>query len=473
MKTTRLLSFVLILCVPILLSGQGHVQAADKSSLTAGLARVVITPEAPIWMAGYASRNHPSEGKVHDLYAKALAVQDGGGRRLVLVTSDLIGFPRSIADSIAQRVERRFGLKRNELLLTSTHTHTGPVLADSLTGSYSLDAEQTLAVEKYTAQLQDKIVGVVGEALTALAPARLSFGRGAAQFAVNRREPTPTGVKLGVNRSGPVDPQVPVLRIDAEDGTLRGVLFGYACHNTTLPGEFYQLCGDYSGFAQAALETSHPGAVALFVMGCGADANPFPRGSLADAEANGDELARSVEAVLAGSIKPIQGPLILPYARFNIPLAKAPSREQFQARLSDKDRFVRLHAERMIASLDRDGKLPTHYPYTAQVVRFGGDLTLVALAGEVVVDYALRLQRELGAERLWVVAYANDVPAYIPTARMLEEGGYEPDRSMIYYGLPGPFSPEVEEIIIRRVRRMVGSRQRAVGSRQGTTQGHR
>lgn len=458
MKTTRVFSFVLLLCFPMLLPGQRHVQAADKTGLKAGLARVVITPESPIWMAGYASRNHPSEGKVHDLYAKALAIQDNGGRRLVLVTSDLIGFPRSIADSIAQRVERRFGLKRNELLLTSTHTHTGPVLAHSLTGSYNLDAEQTLVVEKYTSQLQDKIVGVVGEALSALAPARLSFGRGAAQFAVNRREPTPTGIKLGVNRSGPVDPQVPVLRIEAEDGTLRGILFGYACHNTTLSGDFYQICGDYSGFAQAALEKSHPGAVALFVMGCGADANPLPRGSLADAVANGDELARSVEAVLAGSIKSIQGRLRPSFERFNIPLAKAPSREQFQARLSDKDRFVRLHAERMIASLDRDGKLPTHYPYTVQVVRFGGDLTLVALAGEVVVDYALRLQRELGAERLWVAAYANDVPAYIPTARILQEGGYEPDRSMIYYGLPGPFSPEVEEIILSRVLRLVASR---------------
>lgn len=430
-------------------------QSKDSRGWKAGVAKIVITPDEPTWMAGYASRNKPSEGKVHDLYARAVAIEDAKGMRIVLVTTDLIGFPRALAEGVAKRAEKQFRLPRNQLLLTSTHTHTGPVLAQSLRGSYDLTVEQISAIEKHTASLQDKVVTVIGSAISRLAPATLSFGRSAAHFGVNRREPTPTGVRLGINKEGPVDPDVPVLAIESAQGRLSGVIFSYACHNTTLSGDFYQFCGDYSGFAQQTLENSYPETTALFVMGCGGDINPQPRGQLQFAAQHGEALAQSVKSALGRSTKPVRGRLKARLERFNIPLAPAPSREQFQARLSDKDVFVRRHAERMLARLDRDGKLLSKYPYAVQVIQFGEGLTLVALAGEVVVDYALRLKRELGEDGLWVAAYSNDVFAYIPTARILKEGGYEPERSMIYYDLPGPFSPEVEQIIVEKVHRLV------------------
>lgn len=421
----------------------------------AGLAKIRITPDKPIWMAGYADRRKPSEGAIQDLYIKALAIEDAKGRRFVLVTSDLLGFPRALAESVGRQIETRVGLPRAQLMLTSSHTHTGPVLSQSLNGAYNLDAEQVAAVEKYNHELQEKVVRLVGDALKELAPARLSLGRSEAHFGVNRRVLGSNGYRIGVNPAGPVDPDVPVLAVESPDGRLCAVVFGYACHNTTLTGEFYRFSGDYSGYAQAALEQSHPGALALFVMGCGGDINPEPRSKLELAEQHGAALAQSVERGLQGARTPVRGRLRVAFDQ-NLKLAMAPpSREELQARLSDTNSARRRHAERMLARLDREGRLMSEYPYTLQVVQFGKDLTWIALAGEVVVDYVLRLKRELGAGRLWVTAYANDLFAYIPSERVLKEGGYEGGGAMIPYDLPGPFSPGVEEKIIRRVRELV------------------
>ncbi|HEY2932224.1 MAG TPA: neutral/alkaline non-lysosomal ceramidase N-terminal domain-containing protein [Acidobacteriota bacterium] len=460
-------SFLSLLLVVPTAALPGSAAGAETPDWRAGLAKIVITPDEPIWMSGYAQRNKPSEGKIHDLHAKALALQDTRRNRLVLVTTDLLGLPRSLSDSIARQVEARYRLPRANLVLSSSHTHTGPVVRQSLVGSYGLDAEQSARVQRYGEKLQEKIVTVVGEALANLTPAKVSFGRAEAHFGVNRREPTAAGVKLGINRNGPVDPDVFLLRVDAPEGRLRSIVMSYACHNTTLTGNFYQIAGDYSGFAQETLERTYPEALALFVMGCGGDIDPQPRGTLDLARQHGEELAGAVKKALQGSFSPVRGPLKARFERFMIPLAPSPSREEYQARLNDRDVFIKRHAERMIARMEgardasfktigiRDGRLLSEYPYTLQVLQFGKDLTVVALAGEVVVDYALRLKRELGSQGLWVAAYCNDVFAYIPSARVLKEGGYEADRSMIYYDMPGPWAPQIEEIIIQRVHRQV------------------
>jgi hypothetical protein len=416
----------------------------------AGLAKIVITPKKPVWMAGYASRNKPSEGKVHDLHAKALAIADARGNRVVIVTTDLLGLPRALTSEISEYANKSYGLRREQILFNSSHTHTGPVLSGSLAGAYALDAEQSADVDAYTRQLKDKLLKVIGEAIKDLSPAKLSFGHGSAQFAMNRREKKPNGtIAIGVNRDGVTDKEVPVLKIESAAGKLRGVMFGYACHNTTLTGEFYQLSGDYAGFAQEAIERAHPGALALFVMGCGADINPYPRSKLEIAQQHGDELAKSVEQVLTGSMSPVSGQAKSIIGLAVIPFAPTPTKEEWQERLKDQNAFRRRHAERWLAKLDRYGMVISAYPYIIQILQIG-ELKLVALAGEVVTDYSLRLKKELGGNT-WVAGYSNDLCSYIPSARMFAEGGYEVVDSMIYYDLPGSYTPAIEEKIIGKV----------------------
>jgi len=436
----------LLFAATIIAQPSKRAPATMKVRMKAGFAKVVITPEKNMWMAGYASRAKPSEGKVHDLYAKALVIQDSRGARVALVTTDLLGLPRALTSEISEYANKSYGLRREQILFNSSHTHTGPVIRSSLAGAHELDAAQSALIDDYTRQLKDNLLKVIGEAIKDLSPARLSYGRSTALFAMNRRQFNPNGVVIGVNPEGMVDREVPALRVESPDGELRGVIFGYACHNTTLTGEFYEFSGDYAGFAQEAVERAHPGATALFVAGCGADINPYPRSKRELAERHGDALARSVEQAMSGAMKPVSGSVKSIIGVVMIPFDGPPTKEEFQSRLNDKNVFNRRHAERMIARYERDGKLISEYPYTIQVLKIG-DLTLIALAGEVVTDYALRLKRDIGGD-VWVAGYSNDLCSYIPSARMFKEGGYEVVDSMIYYDLPGPYKPEIEEKIV-------------------------
>jgi neutral ceramidase len=427
----------------------GPLLAAD---FQAGAARVKITPPGPFWMSGYAARTHASEGVEQDLWAKALAVRDPGGHTVVLVTTDLIGLPRAISDEVASRVERQFHVARSQLVLSASHTHCGPAVRQNLAVLYDFGEEERRRVEAYGASLADRLVEVVGRALQELAPARLSVGHGSVGFAVNRREPTPDGVKIGVNPQGPVDHDVPVLKVTGRDGALRAVLFGYACHNTTLGGDFYRIGGDYAGYAQAELEKAHPGGVALFVMLCGGDQNPEPRGTLAMAVRYGRALAAEVDRVLGSSLRQVRPPIRT--ALEVVPLEFAPhTRATFEQEATSEDRFRRRRARLMLAAYDA-AKPVRFTPYPVQAVRFGRDLTLLALGGEPVVDYARRLKRELPGEDLIVAGYCNDVMGYIPSRRVLVEGGYEAVDNMIYYGQPGPFTESVEEAVVDAVRRV-------------------
>jgi hypothetical protein len=430
---------------------------AGPADWKAGVAVQAITPDGAHWMAGYSSRNHPSEGKLTDLWVKALALQDPQGSRLVLVTSDLVGIPRSLSEAVASEVHKRTGLPRERLMLTVSHTHCGPVLRDSLSDMYEMPPAEAKKIEPYTQRLRGWMIDVIERALGGLEPVRLSYGKGTARFAVNRRKPTPSGIVNDANPDGPVDHDVPVLAVRTPDGKLKAVAFGYACHNTTL--QFYKWCGDYAGFAQAELQTRHPGAVALFWMGCGGDANPLPRGSVELCKKYGKELAGAVGDVLAGRMEAIAGLARARYDVLELPFAAVLTSDELASQRSTKQFALRRRAERLSALLVETGKLDDHYRhYPVQVWRLGEGPTWIALGGEVVVDYSLRLKRELASTGpVWVAGYANDVMAYIPSARVLKEGGYEADSSMIYYGMPGKWSAAIEERILSKVRELVGT----------------
>ncbi len=427
--------------------------SALAADFKAGVARVDITPSTPIWLSGYASRKHPSEGVLHPLWGKALAIEDSKRNRVVIVTTDLIGLPRPISELVAARVQKEYGLDRSQLLLNSSHTHTGPLVKANLELMFELSPDDKRTLEAYSQKLTDNLVSVAGAALGKLAPANIAFGQGQAGFATNRREPAGGGMRIGVNKEGPVDHSVPVLKVTAADGSLMAVLFGYACHNTTLTGEFYKISGDYAGFAQIEVERVNPGATAMFLMLCGADQNPNPRSSLELAQQHGNTLAASVGAALSGKVQRVKGPI---RAAFQIvePEFQPHTRETFERLLTASNPVQVRNAKMMLRAYD-DGRPVRRTPYPVQAIRFGKSLTLVALGGEVVVDYALRIKREYPKENIVVAGYSNDVMCYIPSRRILKEGGYEAVDSMIYYGQPGPFTEEVEDTIFGTIHQVL------------------
>ena len=415
-----------------------------------GMARIDVTPAKLLWMAGYGGRKHPAEGTLHALWAKALVIEDQRGGRAVIVTADLIGdnFERELSDAVMVRMHQRTGIERNSIVFNFSHTHCGPVVraGDGALVTYPLNAQQQADVNAYSQTVQDKLVKLIEEACGKMRPAKLAYGVGEATFAANRRKRH--------NPDGPVDHTVPVLRVSDENDRLLAVLFGYACHNTTL-GAFYQYNGDYAGFAQIAFESAHPDVTAMFMMGCGGDINPAPRGKVELAEQHGKSLASAVDEVLSDELHSLRGPLTVAFERVDLPFVDPPTKEELDKRRGEGNAYDQRLTEVLLKRIAERGAIETAYPCPVQVVRFGEDLSLVALSGETVVDYALRLRKEFEGQRIWVAGYSNEVFAYLPSERVLAEGGYEAGGAMKYFGWHGPFKPGVEDRVVDLVKKLM------------------
>jgi neutral ceramidase len=427
----------------------------------AGAATVVITPEESVWMAGYAARNRPAEGTLHDLKAKALAIEDANGELAVLVTTDLIGFRGNyMSGRIIERLGERYGLASDQVILSSSHTHTGPELMRppeddpdewDMTGYNS--PEEREKIIKYSLSLEDKIVDLVGEALNLREPARLFSGHGVARFAVNRRNNAEADLRPGTQLAGPADHSVPVLKVAGESGEILAVVFGYACHATVL--SFYKWSGDYPGFAQIALEKTFPGTTAMFFAGAGADQNPLPRRSVALANQYGTTLAAAVEAVISEPMKELSPHLITAFSRVNLKFANpSPTEEELLKILEESSgypEYLKASARVLLRRLEKGNPLMVSYDYPIQFWRIG-EQNMVILGGEVVVDYSIVLRQILG-EDLFVMAYANEGMGYIPSSRILSEGGYEGSRSPVF---TSPWAADIEIRIIQEVIRLAG-----------------
>ena len=249
---------------------------------------------------------------------------------------------------------------------------------------------------------------------------------------------------------------VPVLAAFLPDGKLKAILFGYACHNTVM--DFYNWSGDYAGFAQIALEKSHPDATALFFIGCGADQNPLPRRRLELAERYGNMLAAAAEEVLLVPPRTLPPQLKTSMEMLMLNLGDAPTEAELEKLTTDKNATTGRWSARLLKQLKSGKPFISTYPYPVQAWRLGDTQLLITLGGETVVDYALKLKAQFGAQT-WVAGYCNDVMSYIPSLRVLKEGGYEGGGAMIVYGLPAfRWAEDVEDLINGSVRRLVTDR---------------
>jgi hypothetical protein len=417
-----------------------------------------ITPDAPIWLSGYSGRNHASERVDHPLLVQALALEDEASTRIVLVSLDNCEVSREFAAPVLEEISRKHSLPTEAVVIVSSHTHSAPCLDQVLTGMFRFEGSEKEKVEAYSAKVRAAIVEAVGGALADRKPARLEHGQGTAGFAMNRRVYVEDRVDFGENPEGPVDEDVPVLKVSGEDGQVRAIVFGYACHGTTLGGEeFYVVSGDYMAYAREHIEAAFPGAKAIYLTGCGADANPSPRNRLSFARQHGLELAGAVTGVLNRPMRPVTGPLRRAFRRLDLPLAPAPERAKVEADARSDNPAVRNRALRWLAVLDRGEEIPRSVSFPMALARLGDGPTLFFLAGEPVADYSLKLKRLFAGESPWAVGYAFEVPCYIPSARILNEGGYEADSSLIYYGIYGPLLPRCEPLILEAFQALAAS----------------
>lgn len=419
---------------------------AGEHLYSVGVATVDITPDYPVRMSGYASRTSEAEGVAQRIFAKALAVGSDAEGPAILIAVDNCSVPAVVSDEVAARLKRSSSITRERFVVCSTHTHTAPKLNGVVPLLFrdEVPQEHEQHIARYTADLTDRLEQAARAALSDRRPSRIDWTTGTVGFAANRR---PQG--------GPVDHSLPLLRVTGEDGKLRALLAAYACHCTTLEGDFNQIHGDWAGSAREMIERRHPGATALVVIGCGADANPKPRSELGYTRRHGKELADEVSRLLGDGFQPVDGPLAARLKVIRLPFDTLPTRKDWLERTQSENPDVARHARAQLQRLDSGESLATDLEYAVTCWNFGESLAFVFLPGEVVVDYALRLRRELDESRLWLTAYANDVPCYIPSERVLSEGGYEAESAMVYFDLPTRFRAGVEQRIVDAVKQLV------------------
>ncbi len=445
MKPLRLLVVALVLCA-------NAVGAAEPPLQSIGVARADITPNYPVRLHGYGNRRTNSQGVAQPLFAKALAFGSDRQNPRILFTVDNLGVPGAVLEEVAARLKKRAAIAREDVALCSSHTHSAPMLSGVAPNIFSSDLvpEQQGTVVRYTRELTDQLEALAMAALSNRAPSRLAWTEGTVKFAKNRRVIRNGRAQFGENEAAPVDHTLAVMIVRGADGGVRAVLANYACHCTTMGGEFNQVHGDWSGCAQETIEREYPGVIALISIGCGADANPSPRGKVENARAHGEEIAAEVGRLLKLTAKPLTELPDTKLKLFDLDFDPLPTRAQWEARAKQPG-IVGYHAKKNLARLDRGEKLPTTLPYSVQTWTFGDELAMVFLPGEVVIDYQRRLKQELDGGRLWVNAYANDVPCYIPSRRILTEGGYEAEDSLWYYDRPARLAMSTEDRIVNAV----------------------
>lgn len=409
----------------------------------AGVAVIDITPRPGLLMCGYAARTEPATGTHDRLTARALVIDD-----TALVVADVLGFHE---DSCA-RIRARSGFADDRVVVIATHTHGAP-----MPGGCGGDADPA-----FLARLEDGCVAALRLAAEKRQPARLMAGNGINPgIAFNRR-----------SENGPIDPTVPVLRVETHDGEVLAVAFAHGCHPVVLGAGNRLYTADFPHYARTAVEAAHPGAVALFLPGCSGDVSTGhspessistetpPDRTFAEAERLGEALARSV---LDATLTPLEGSVGAQSYPVDLPL------ERNEA--GDLDTLATDWRARAVTAAPAWAVLYRHWadwavgtareplaPWPGRVTAFDwAGLKLLFLPGEIFAATALDLRAALPANPTpFVISLADGVPGYIPPRDALPAGGYEVLEAHRYYGQPAAFAAGCAETLVERALHAAG-----------------
>ncbi|MEQ1748621.1 MAG: hypothetical protein ABL974_04320 [Prosthecobacter sp.] len=430
-------------------------QLSIRAEWQAGAASIDITPSQPVRLSGNSSRTHESESSAMPLQAKALALTWNQDAPVVMLTVDSGGVPAVMRAEVLDRVATAgWKLDAARFSLHSSHTHSAPMLpgAQPFQSDAKLTSEEKTHAETYAKELTARMAEVVINALNAQRPVKVDWSIGKVGFALNSRLKTGAQFTNGFNFGGTQDHSLPVLRVTDLAGKLRVIYSSYACHCTTVALD--EIHSDWAGYAQKELELRFPDCVAMTAIGCGADQSPYPRSELKFAKGHGIELAKEAVRLINLPMKPVTGPVTCAAKEVMLPFDAMPKAPSWHKRTLDKNKWTAQHASFFVGQAKKK-KIPSALPYTVQVWAFADSLLTINLPGEVVVDYSLRFKKQYDPTRTWVNAYTNDVPCFIPSQRIWEEGGYEADPSTNFFQQPNRFAAGIEDIIASAVAELV------------------
>lgn len=394
------LRIILIITVAFLVlagcNGTAMMRATKSPGLKAGFAVRIINPTEPARPIGHSGKTSYSD--VHeDLRVQAMAIEDDRGNRIIWMGWDNGRAIGKVVDSVKELVREKYNIAPESFCINASHTHSAPALA----GKEGDPIEQFNP--EYADFVVEQAVAVAGEALANLTPAALKYHQYmCTSVAINRRRPPTYNILPHIE--GTVDHKVQIVTAESTaDGRLLGLIAEYACHPVTVGPT--GLGTDYPGFMRKFVEKRHPDAVVVFLQGCGGniriqivddDVTKFVGSSVEKAKKFGRDLGMAVEWALNTVGQPVHGPVEAEYAEIELPSKEKPGET---------------------------------IPYRIQAFRLGADsetpFTMIALQGEVFVEYSLALEKILQPANTMVLGYSNHSRGYICTAAGIEEGGYE------------------------------------------------
>jgi len=436
--------------------------SAAKEKLMAGLARASITPPAGTRMYGYGGRDKGAAAKgVHDeLYVNALYLNQGGEEALIM-GFDLLFFSRAEADRYMGAVGRATGLSARQILLNTSHTHSGPML-NMGTWMYG----ETLATDKsYADAVECATVEAALDARSSAAEASIWAGMGRTRLPMSRRKKDENGkVLFAPDPEGEVCDLLPVCLLKNAAGQPVTLLFSVSCHPSTI--QKHEFSAEYPGVATELLDKHLGAPCGLFLQGAGGDAKPsvvaeadrFRYGSWDDVSKAGGLVAKEVIEILDGGLKEVEPQLRTCLINIELPLEPPKSRSEYEAIAEDAEEadWKRRWAKRKARRLEEGQKLPSSVPVTVHGMQLGKGVRIVGLEGEAVGGLGNLISNFYGEGVTFPLGYTDGCQMYLPTSPMLEEGGYEAD-SFDEYGYPSRLAPGIEKILTRTLEKMRAS----------------
>ncbi len=414
-----------------------------------GISQIEITPQQPVWMVGYANRDHKSQGTYSPLYGGAIYLE-GDSDRSLIITADVIGYTPPYDGEVRQAIADVSGLLPRQIALTATHTHCAPFLSP-----WNMPGE---VEPEYAAWLIDRLQAATLQAMQQASAGRIGTSRTQSTFGVNRRRPQlqadgTEGILFAPHPDGPIDRDLDTLWFYGDADRLLGSLTIYGCHPTSIGG--YEIGADYPGYLCQHLgdETKAP---ALFATGCAGDVRPwfggqpadeFPRPELEELKAAGISMASDVIAGRTTERAIDASGLAVDHLFHGLPYDRRMNDDELQATASGDDPWLKAWAE-LMQKQRAHGALAAQCPHEIQIIRFGDDLQIVFLGGEVLSEIGLHLKQELSPSTTITIAYANGLIAYVPSANAHPLGGYEVDGSHHYFRRPARFTAAIEDLIV-------------------------
>ncbi len=448
-----------------------------------------ITPHIPVFQGGFGARMHKSEGIHSDPYASVVVIQ--ANKTVVIIALDLLGGDRSFANGIKKAINEKYGLEEDEIIINYSHTHSvvGVTGEDEETRSHrslsitqdryiwDLDKEDKDYTEdiKYFNTIKTKILYMLNKGFQNLIEGDMYICKGKSKFGVSRRFPYEQRVLFKPNfDENVIDMDLFLFKFIDKDNNIHGLIYNYACHATTLGPDNYLISADFPGVVRKYLEEYNPGMIPIFLQGCGADIKPyisadndqFKSCNYDELEEAGISLAKEIQKLINKpdkkthelSEKKCEDNIRWRKIDINIRTRSDEVKlytevwdiQKWESIINDPEEpHYRKVSVKKILSDTKAGRVKNYLPYYISLLRLDKSTCIIALEREVVSDIGKNIKKIISDEDIIVLGYSNEVFCYIPSRKVLLEGGYE-SKSFIPTRLAGPFVYEVEDIIIGR-----------------------